>query len=250
MSAPTAPATAAVRPTGVHGIRDALRRDRFMLFAQPIVAVADRRVVQRELLIRMRDHDGGVVTPGAFLPEAERSGLIREIDRWVIAEGLRVCAALGPVQLNVSAASLGDPGLAVFVAEHLRRSGADPRHVVFELTETAVPCADTAQAFAGELRGLGCGIALDDFGTGYGGFTLLTRLEVDYLKIDVEFVRDLRARESNRHIVRAIVALARDFGIETVAEGVEDDETFALLAELGVDRAQGFGICCPGPIVV
>jgi PAS domain S-box-containing protein len=232
-------------------IRDALDHDRFVLHAQPIVAVATGETVQHELLIRMLGEDGAIVAPGAFLPVAEQYGLIREIDRWVIHQAARLAGQGHAIELNLSAHSLGDPGLYELMEGELRAAGADPARVVIEVTETALLRDEAAaRAFLERIGALGCRIALDDFGTGYGGFTYVKRLPVDTLKIDVEFVRDLTRDPASQHVVRAIVHLARDFGYETVAEGVEDPETLELLGELGVDLAQGYAIARPEPVAL
>ncbi len=229
-------------------IKDALERDRFVLFAQPIIDLASGAVVQHELLIRMLDEDGGLVAPGLFLPTAEAYGLIRDIDRWVIREGMKLNAAGHAVEINLSAESLGDPDLFGFVVRELEARGGDPARLVFELTETALLRDDAAaQAFIEQVERLGCSVALDDFGTGYGGFHYLKRLPVDYLKIDIEFVRDLSHNPASQHVVKAVVSLADGFGYRTVAEGVEDVETLGLLRDYGVDFAQGYGIGRPGP---
>jgi EAL domain-containing protein (putative c-di-GMP-specific phosphodiesterase class I) len=121
--------------------------------------------------------------------------------------------------------------------------------MVFELTETALLRSEqTAQEFIDGIGALGCGLALDDFGTGYGGFTYLKRFPVDYLKIDIEFVRDLPRDQASQHVVHAVVALAKGFGQKTVAEGVEDAETLALLRDYGVDYAQGYFLGRPAPL--
>ena len=120
---------------------------------------------------------------------------------------------------------------------------------MFEITETALIQDEVAaRHFAERLHALGCKLALDDFGTGYGGFTYLKQLPLDYLKIDIEFVRDLATNPASSHVVQAVVALARGFSLQTVAEGVEDAETLELLRELGVDLAQGYHIAKPGPL--
>ena len=130
-----------------------------------------------------------------------------------------------------------------------RGSGADPADIVFEITETAIlDDVDAARRFAERLRTLGCKLALDDFGTGYGGFTYLKQLPVDCLKIDIEFVRDLATVPASRHVVDAVVALARDFELQTVAEGIEDAETLDILRDLGVGFGQGYHIARPAPL--
>ncbi len=125
----------------------------------------------------------------------------------------------------------------------------DPATLVFEITETTLISDEAAaRAFVEGLHRLGCRIALDDFGTGYGGFTYLKQLPIDYLKIDIEFIRDLRYDPASRRVVEAVVNIARGFGLETVGEGVEDDKTLQLLRTLGVDRAQGYLLGRPTPL--
>jgi PAS domain S-box-containing protein len=235
--------------TWVTRIREALQHDRFRLHAQPIIDLATGDVVQHELLIRMLDDDGGIIPPGAFLPVAEQYGLIGEIDRWVIARAAEIAGRGHPVEFNMSAESLGDPAFADLVRSELERTGADPADVVIELTETAILRDEEAgRAFLDRVSALGCKVALDDFGTGYGGFTYLKRLPVDYLKIDIEFVRDLPRDPASQQVVRAVAMLAAGLGKQTVAEGVEDEETLELLRRFGVDHAQGYGIGRPAPV--
>ncbi|HTI33340.1 MAG TPA: EAL domain-containing protein [Miltoncostaea sp.] len=230
-------------------IRAALEEDRFVLHAQPVVDLATGRVVQHELLLRMATPDGTLALPGDFLPTAEEHGLIRAIDGWVIRRAASLAGAGHPVQVNLSAASLADAGLAGAVEDALLVAGADPRDVVLEVTETAVIRNEAAaSAFLARMRELGCRVALDDFGTGYGGFRHIKQLPVDILKLDVEFVRDLPASRASRHVVEAVVSLARAFGHRTIAEGVENEETFAMLATLGVDFAQGHHLGRPRPL--
>jgi PAS domain S-box-containing protein len=229
--------------------RTALASDRLVLHSQPILDVASGTVVQEELLLRMLGPDGELIPPGDFLPLAEEYGLIAAIDRWVIGEAAKLAAQGRHVEVNVSGRTLGHRDLAQWVDEALAATGADPQLMTFEITETALT-NDLEQAvrFAERIHAIGCGFALDDFGTGYGSFTLLKRLPISYLKIDMEFVRDLLAEEANRHVVQAVVGLARGLGMRTIAEGVEDQATLDVLAELGVDYAQGFHIGRPAPL--
>ena len=230
-------------------VQDALREERFVLYAQPILDLTTGGIVQHELLLRVVEPDGTIATPCAYLQIAEEHGLIGAIDRWVIARAAELAAEGLPVELNVSGGSIGDPGLLDHIEACLRDSGADPALLVFEITETALIGDEAAgRRFAERVHELGCQLALDDFGTGYGGFTYIKQLPVDYLKIDIEFVRDLRTSTASLHVVQAVVNLARGFGLKTVAEGVEDAETLALLRTLGVDFAQGYHIARPGPL--
>lgn len=229
-------------------IKRALREDRLELFAQPIVDATSGRTVSHELLVRMRGTDGEVILPSDFLPVAERCGLIQEIDRVVIREALRHAGAGHAVNLNISAAALGDPTLLDYVDELLAAHHVRPGLVVFELTETAlVEDEDSAERFVRGVTARGCGVALDDFGTGYGGFRYLKRLPVGTLKIDREFVTDLVDGSADMHVVEAVVRLARGLGLQTIAEGVEDVAVVEHLRGLGVDRVQGFGLGRPRP---
>jgi len=229
-------------------VREALAEDGFVLHAQPIVDLATGETINHELLIRMREPGGSFVAAARFLPAAEEFGLIADIDRWVLARAAELAAEGHSVQLNLSARSIATPGLADEFRHELRTSGADPGLIVLELTETALlEDIEAAESFIQRIRALGCKLALDDFGTGYGGFTYLKRLPFDYLKIDAEFVCDLRDNLASRQVVTAVVSLARGFGQRTIAEGVEDERTLELLRELGVDHAQGYAIAAPAP---
>jgi PAS domain S-box-containing protein len=229
-------------------IQDALDQDRFVLYSQPIVPLAGGQPSQ-ELLLRMRGQGGEIIAPGSFLPVAEKYGQIGEIDRWVIGEAVRLAAGGVRVEANLSAASIGNLDLLSLIERQLHAADADPSNLTFEITETAVmEDVEAGTAFAHGLAGIGCQLALDDFGTGFGSFTYLKTVPVTYLKIDVEFVRDLGSNPANQHVVRAIVGLADGFGYKTIAEGVEDAETLALLTDYGVDFAQGFYLGRPAPI--
>ncbi len=230
-------------------LRDAMADERLVLHAQPIVDVRTGVVAAHELLVRMIDEDGGLIPPGSFLPAAEECGLVVELDRWVISRAAELAGGGHPVHLNLSAYSVGVPGVADHFHAEARRAGADPSLIVVELTETALLRQGPAVgAFFERLKVTGCRLALDDFGTGYGGFSHLKHLPVDFLKIDIEFVADLVDDEGSRQVVHAVVGLAHGFGQQTVAEGVEDEPTLALLGDLGVDLAQGYGIARPGPV--
>jgi EAL domain-containing protein (putative c-di-GMP-specific phosphodiesterase class I) len=235
---------------GLGEIRRAFEDDRFELHAQPIIDLASGETVQRELLIRMRGTDGSLIPPAAFLPAAEKHGAIRDIDRWVIAKGADLAATGIDVEINISAASIGDPELIADIEHELERTGADPSRLVFEITETAlIEETEVAVTLAERLRRLGCRFALDDFGSGYGGFHYLKHLPMDFLKIDREFIRDARTDEADQHVIRAIVGLAKGFGLQTIAEGVEDEETLEMLRDFGVDHVQGFHVGRPALLI-
>jgi EAL domain-containing protein (putative c-di-GMP-specific phosphodiesterase class I) len=228
-------------------IRDAIDEDRLILHSQPIVPLSGGEPGE-ELLLRMIGPGGETIRPGSFLPVAERYGLVAEIDRWVIGQAVRLAADGRRVEANLSANSISNFDLLPLVERELKDAGVDPTRLVFEITETALmENAEAGEAFARGLDEIGCRIALDDFGTGFGSFTYLKTLPITYLKIDVDFVRDLARNEANRRLVRGTVAMAREFGYQTIAEGVEDGESLALLREYGVDFAQGNYLGPPRP---
>jgi PAS domain S-box-containing protein len=229
-------------------IRDALDEDRFVLYSQPIAPLGHAHPAE-ELLLRMVGRDGEIVLPEEFLPAAEKYGLIAEIDRWVVGRSVEVAALGRTVECNLSAASLESPGMLSFIEQQIHRAGADPAHLVFEITETALMTDLRAGAeFARRVAGLGCGLAIDDFGTGFGSLVYLKKLPITHLKIDIEFVRDLATNPANRHVVEAIVRLAQAFNVRTVAEGIEDDATLECVRAAGVDFGQGFYLGRPAPI--
>jgi PAS domain S-box-containing protein len=232
-------------------IYSALAEQRFVLYGQPIVPVRSTKPATAELLIRMRAPYGGaeLLAPGAFLPAAEAFGLISLIDRWVVDQAIALSGAGHRVAVNVSAKTVSDPLEVDRIQAALLTSGAPPGNLVFEITETAVADdLEAAHRFASRLHRLGCAIALDDFGVGHGSFTYLRHLPVDYLKIDMQFVRDLLNNDEDRQVVQAIVGVARQFGIETIAEGVEDLATQQKLRGMGVDYAQGYLTGRPMPL--
>jgi EAL domain-containing protein (putative c-di-GMP-specific phosphodiesterase class I) len=229
-------------------IRDALDEDRLVLYSQPIVPLTGG-LGSEELLLRMINPAGEVVQPGAFLPTAEHYGLIVEIDEWVVRKAVELAAAGRRVQVNLSANTLASADFLALIESELRAKGADPSSIVFEITETAlVDNLSEGEAFARRLCETGCRIALDDFGTGFGSFTYLKTLSVEFLKIDIDFVRNLDSNPANQFLVKTIVSLARDFGCQTIAEGVEDSQTLEIVKEFGVDFAQGFHLGRPAPI--
>jgi PAS domain S-box-containing protein len=230
-------------------IRDALDEDRFVLYAQPIVDLMTGETVQHELLLRMRSEDGEIIAPGEFLPAAERYGLISEIDRWVIRQAVQIASEGVPTEFNLSGRSIGDPDILRELATAVQESGVDPSLLVVEVTETAfMGQTEAGRAFAQSVRELGCRLALDDFGTGFSSLSYLKHLPADHLKIDIEFVRELTASETDARVVRGIVGLAREFNQTTIAEGVEDEATLVMLREMGVDLAQGYLFGRPAPM--
>jgi EAL domain-containing protein (putative c-di-GMP-specific phosphodiesterase class I) len=196
-----------------------------------------------ELLIRRRaaDDQAILIAPGSFLPAAEQFGLITVIDEWVVDRAIALAQAGHRITVNVSAQTVSAAYHVDRIEQAIVARAGCAENLVFEITETSVAGnLDAARSFATRMRGLGCATALDDFGVGHGTFTYLRHLPVDYLKIDMQFVRSLLSDPEDRQVVDAIVGVARQFGIETIAEGVEDRATLEALRGMGVDYAQGF----------
>jgi PAS domain S-box-containing protein len=230
-------------------IRDALDENRMVLYSQPIIPLTTRANRSEELLVRMVGRDGEIVPPGVFLPVAEKYGQIEEIDQWVITQAARLAAGGRRVHANLSAASIGSLDLPSRIESELSGAGVDPANLVFEITETALMNdTDAGEAFTRGITDIGCAVALDDFGTGYGSFTYLQKLHIAYIKIDIEFVRDLLSNTTNQHLVKAIVNIAHGLGQQTIAEGIENNQTLDLLREYGIDLAQGFHLGRPQPL--
>ena len=236
-------------------LKDALHDDRLRLVFQPLIRVSSGRIDHYETLIRLVDRDGSLIGPAAFIPAAERSGLIRDIDHWVLNAALdqiREQQAHGnPIRLavNLSGITLSSSESAEFIRRAIETKGVDPTALIFEITETALMTNLTRVRTTVEtLRGIGCRFALDDFGSGFSSFTYLAQLPVDSVKIDGSFVRDLTTNPVNQAIVRAIANVTHSVGKQSVAEWVEDAETLALLRRLHVDLAQGYFIGYPSPL--
>jgi diguanylate cyclase (GGDEF)-like protein len=233
----------------VSEIQKSLDTDAFALTAQPIVALdANDRKSRFEILLRMQDDKGNRVSSDAFFSAAERYQLMPQIDRWVVTNTL---ARLGRFTdfleesgavfaINLSGQSLGDDALLSFIEQEIDRTGVPSKSLCFEVTESAaVSSRDKAGAFIDALRERGCRFSLDDFGAGLSSFTYLKSFNVDVLKIDGSFIRDIANNRISESMVAAITQVAKVMDLETVAEYVENEETRRLVAELGVDFAQG-----------
>lgn len=236
-------------------IRTAVDHGRFVLLAQPIMDLAAGTVNQYEMLIRMRSEGDGLIAPGAFLPEAERFGLIQGIDRWVAQQAVRTLGRYQragkdvTLEINLSGLTMTDPEFVTMVGREMVKAEIDPSKLVFEVTETAaVADIDQARKFAESLNRVGCRFALDDFGSGFASFYYLKHLPISYLKIDGEFVKDLPRSPTDQLVIKALVDVADGLGIKTVAEFVEDAETLDLLRKFGVTYAQGYHIGRPAPL--
>jgi len=234
-------------------IAQALTDDAFELHYQPIFNIREQRVTRYETLVRMRDNAGRLVFPDNFIPVAEQSGQIHEIDRWVIRKTIeRVKMNPGlSLAVNLSGRVLDDPSLLEWFHQQLQQSRIDPSSLVVEITETAaVANVQDAIAFMREIKALGCRFALDDFGSGFSSFAYLKQLPVDIVKIDGAFIQSLATSAEDQLFVKALTDVAKGLGKVTVAEFVENAETLRLLGGFGVDFAQGYHIGRPGPEMV
>ena len=240
-------------------VQEALRHDQFVLYCQPVAPLLDSAApLHFEVLIRLQDQDGEVLTPNIFLPAAERYQLMPLIDRWVVHNSLKTIGACwksltadDPVFcINLSGQSFANPGFQAFIIDEINESGVPPQNICFEVTETvAISHIDDAIHFMTALRKFGCSFSLDDFGAGLSSFGYLKVLPVDYLKIDGSFVREVVSDEISRSMVDAISRIGKTMGLSIIAEFVGDDETQDILRDIGVDYAQGYGVGKPVPLV-
>src|SRR4051794_1070324 len=246
----------------VHRIHRSFEDKRFRLFYQLIQPLGGEGTASRDLLcevlIRMLDTNGKVIEPAAFIAAAERYHLIGSLDRWVVKTALAALAEAqrregsrpGLFALNLSGQSLGEESFLAYVAEGLGKSGGDSRRICFEITETAaISKLDSAIRFISILKTKGCRFILDDFGSGLSSFAYLRDLQVDFLKIDGEFVQNMMEDRVKRAMVESINQIGHVMGLQTIAEWVENRQTFDALRELGVDYAQGYWLCRPQPLV-
>ncbi len=239
-------------------INAALEDERFEIHRMAIAPL--QRVdsgLHYELLLRMRDENGRLVSPDNFITAAERYGIAPKIDRWVLDRALRWLVSeaderekLKLCSINLSGQSLVDDKFLPFAIERFRQSGVDASKICFEITETAaVTNYSQANRFIQSLKELGCKFALDDFGTGLSSFGYLKHFPVDYLKIDGSFVREILRDPIDREMVRSINEIGHLTGKQTIAEYAENDEIIQMLRSLGVDYAQGWGVAQPQPVV-
>jgi len=238
-------------------LRAAIEENRFILYGQPILDLAQNEVCQYEVLLRLGDEENGrPLPPSTFLYVAERFGLIQAIDSWVARKAIELIAQHERagrrlvLHVNLSGKSIGDPKVAEVIESGLSEAGIDPARLVIELTETAaISNIEEAKAFAHRLRARGCQLALDDFGAGFGSFYYLKTLPFDYFKIDGDFIRGIAESPMDQLVVLAIVGIARGMGKKTIAEFVSDAETVSLIEKAGVDFAQGYHVGEPRPLL-
>jgi len=231
-------------------ISDALANESFLLLYQPIIALDPEQTrlhTRAEVLLRMLDENNNVITPGAFLPAASRFGLMPQIDRWVIG---RVFGAYPHIfmqnpdlvlSLNLSAASIADESLAEFILQMFEKTVVKPHQICFEIAETAFSHnLASASRLIKRLQTIGCSFALDDFGSGLASFAALKDLQMDFVKIDGNLIRNLCSDEVDCTMVESINAMAHLLDIKTIAESVDGEAAIEKLKSIEIDYAQGY----------
>ncbi|TVT60193.1 MAG: EAL domain-containing protein [Sedimenticola thiotaurini] len=244
----------------VNRLTEALEQQKLCLYFQPITSLAEGNSSARhiEVLLRLKDEEGRIISPCAFLPAAERFGLINAIDRWVIDTTFnwmnhhaRFDAHFGVISINLSGYSIGDYTLLKQITKRLKDAEFPPSAICFEITETAaITNIDRAEEFITSLRALGCRFALDDFGSGLSSFAYLKQLPVDYLKIDGSFVRDMISDPQDFAMVKAMIRVGQIMGKQTIAEFVECRTTADQLKSIGVNFIQGYYLGKPQPLTI
>ncbi len=237
----------------VKQIRQALTSDKFVLYAQPIKDLTNDKIYRYELLLRMKDEEGKVMLPAHFFTVAEDSGLMPEIDRWVVHQAIEILGRQSSMvenkiqlQFNVSTRSLIMPEFLSFIKNELSTSHVDPSSLVLEIIETAIiPNIYQTQKFIKTIRTLGCRVALDNFGARFSSFYYLKYLPVDYFKIEGNFIKRLARSSVNQHLLQNIMEMAKTVKKKTFAERVEDETTLRMVRHYGIDYAQGYHIARP-----
>jgi diguanylate cyclase len=238
-----------------HDLRRAIDSGTLQLLYQPIVTLADGRVTGAEALVRMRGRDGVLLSPAAFVPQAEVSGLVVPMGAWVIQQALADLVRLHEsrhdysMSINVSPVQLREEGFADYLLGQLRFAGVEPSWLAVEVTETALihdPVRSARELAA--LSEAGIRISLDDFGTGYSSLSWLTQFPVDLVKVDKSFTDELGIDERKTAIISAVISVSHELGFSVVAEGVESEEQRVRLLELGCDLGQGYLFGRPSPI--
>ncbi|MCK5194643.1 MAG: bifunctional diguanylate cyclase/phosphodiesterase, partial [Desulfobulbaceae bacterium] len=236
-------------------LRNALERDEFVLYYQPQVALADRKIVGAEALIRWVHPQKGIIPPDKFIPVAEESGLIIDINKWVIQTACKQNyewekQGLSPIRIavNLSGYQLANQNIMQIIKDALDSANLEPKNLEVEITENILMQdeVDTVNILT-QLKDLKVRIALDDFGTGYSSLSYLTSFPVDVIKIDRSFVMGCIEQKNNLVIIKAIIAMGHSLGMKIVAEGIETEDQLELMSIHGVDEAQGYFFKPPVP---
>jgi EAL domain-containing protein (putative c-di-GMP-specific phosphodiesterase class I) len=207
------------------------------------------------LLLRIQGDNGEIILPGAFISQAERIGVIRDVDRWVVINAIKLLATVKEkgysisCAINLSAQTLNEHSFTQLIQEQLNTMNVESHLLMLEITESAaISDINNAQHFIKTLSEIGCQFALDDFGAGFSSFSYLKNLKVNYLKLDGSFIHNLPNEPRDLCIVEGMIKVANGLNMKTIAEWVENQETLDMLTNLGVDQVQGFHIGKPIPI--
>lgn len=236
-------------------LRKALERDEFLLYYQPQVTLPDRKIIGAEALIRWIHPQKGMIPPDKFIPIAEESGLIIDINKWVIQTACRQNhewknLGLSPVRIavNLSGYQLANQNIIEVIKEALDSVGLEPKNLEIEITENILMQEEVdTVGILNQLKELNLQIALDDFGTGYSSLSYLTSFPVDVIKIDRSFVMGCIEQKNNLIIIKAIIAMGHSLGMRIIAEGIETADQLELMNLYGVDEAQGYFFKPPVP---
>jgi len=239
-------------------IGKSISENRFKLFSQPIAAInGDTSITMHEVLLRLKDDDGNYISPGAYIPAAERFDLMREVDIWVIKQTFDFLSQLHnktsrinlKLFINLSTNSLSDKNICDFILDNIKSSSIPTGSICFEITESAaIRNITKTAAFMKELQGSKCSFSLDNFGSGMSSFTHLKDLPVDYLKISGALVKNIADNTLDHAMVAAINQIGKIMHIRTIAEHVENARILRKLEQIGIDYAQGYHISKPKPI--
>lgn len=241
-------------------LRRALRENQFEPWLQPIVQIPSGRIIGFEALIRWRHPEKGLIFPDQFIPIAERTNVIQEIDQCMLEAACEVIPKLNAalkiknaddiyVSVNLSGVNFSDETVVSRVRKTIKNSGINPSSIKLEITESSlIENESKVENILGKLKNIGVGISLDDFGTGYSSLGYLHRFAIDGLKIDRSFVRQLSADPRSKDIIKAIMGLADNFDLNVVAEGIESDKEMKMLANMGCSQGQGYHFSKPIPV--
>ncbi|MDR1379193.1 MAG: EAL domain-containing protein [Synergistaceae bacterium] len=230
-------------------MQKALSSSEFVAYFQPIYHLSPQRLAGFEALARWNHPEHGLLSPGAFIPQAEETGLITKIDKQIISQAIQAAKEWSKtfpdtdflLSANASGASFKDPGFMPFVCERIQEESLDPRYFALEVTEGIfIDSLESAKEKLNQLRNFGVKIALDDFGTGYSSLQYVSQLPINYLKIDKSFIDQLFFSEKNSLMVRSIISMARDLNFDIVAEGIENENQLHWLIENNVPKGQGY----------
>jgi diguanylate cyclase (GGDEF)-like protein/PAS domain S-box-containing protein len=244
----------ATRLTLTSQLRNSIESGELLMFYQPKISLAAKQLVDVEALVRWRHSERGIIGPDHFIPLAEQSGLIKPLTRWILGAVLSQCCAwrkagldIG-VSFNLSMRNLHDPQLPDLISELLESANLPPGALQAEITETVLMTnAGRTMDVVTRLSAMGIHLSIDDFGTGYSSLAYLKRLPVQEIKIDKSFVHDMTTNENDAVIVRSTIDLGHNLGLKVVAEGVETEEVWGRLVDLGCDLAQGYYMALPMP---